>query len=451
MHLLQLPNELLQLIAGNLSTDADLNALIRTHSRFYHLLQTYLFEHNARYGESSALVWAAALGHIEIAKKLLQAKADVNTLGPLHRSLYKLNLRTSRRITVPCDFVWESCFPGDRRRSTPIMLAAMCGHKEIVELLVHHGADINREVSGCTPILGAIGHAHADIVEYLLIAGADLDVILRGDFSWHTPLEHAAHEGHVEVVKVLLRHGVDPNKSSPLALAAEMGRVEAARALLEGGANVEGRNTHNDMDALFNAVYRDEALIVGLLIEYGASLERRDDDDMTPLAFAAQVRSVKVAELLLDHGANVNALVHGSTALSFAIDEGNVPVVKLLLENGADLALTNEPFLLGVLKRCRNQEVDTAIVELLLSHKADPNCCDQKGRTPLILATVKHNLDIMRLLLAHGANPNREDEGIDLLSWAFLKGHADVANMLLAYGARESWLRGDHIMTLRGE
>ncbi|OGM46334.1 ankyrin repeat-containing protein [Aspergillus bombycis] len=447
MHLLRLPNELLQLVAGNLSTDADLNALIQTHSRFYHLLQTYLFEHNVRYGESSALVWAAALGHIEIAKRALRAKADANTLGPLHRSLFGLNLRTCPSIVLPADHVWEGHFPDRRRRSTPIMLAAVCGHKEIVELLVHHGADINREVGVCTPVLGAIAHAHADVVEYLLITGADLDVILQG-FWWYNPLELAAHEGHVEVVNVLLRHGVDPNKSSPLALAAAMGRVEAARALLEGGASIEERSTNNHMDAFFNAVDRNEATIVGLLIDYGASLERRDDDDMTPLAFAARWKSVKAAEVLLHHGANVNALVHGSTALSFAIEEGNVSAVKLLLENGADLTITNEPFLLGVLKRSHDQKVDTAIVELLLSHKADPNCCDQKGRTPLFLATVKHNLDIMRLLLAHGANPNREDEEIDLLSWAFLKGHEDVVKLLLAYGARESWVRGDHTMRL---
>ncbi|KAB8214174.1 ankyrin repeat-containing domain protein [Aspergillus novoparasiticus] len=309
------------------------------------------------------------------------------------------------------------------------MLAAMNGHKEIVELLVHHGADINRQVGGvCTPILGAVGHGNVDVVEYLLTTGVDLDVALEG-FWDYDPLELAAHEGHAEVVKLLLRHGVDPNKSSALALATGMGKLEAARVLLEAGANIERICTRNQMDALFNAVDRGNATVVSLLIEYGANLERRDNDGMTPLAYAAFFRRPEAAEVLLNHGANVNALSQGLTALSWAIDEGKVPMVKLLLENGADLTITNEPLLLRILKsnRIHNQEADAAIVELLLNHGADPNCCDRKGRTPLFLAAVKQKLDSMRVLLARGANPNREDEEIDLLSWAFLKGHEGVS------------------------
>ncbi|PIG88196.1 ankyrin repeat-containing protein [Aspergillus arachidicola] len=448
MHLLLLPNELLQLVAENLSTDADLYALIQTHSRFYHLLETYRFEHNVRYGEGSALVWAAAHGHIEIAKKSLRAKADANALSRLHRSIFKLNLCTCPSIILPADHAREYC-PDGRHRSTPIMLAAMNGHKEIVELLVHHGADINRQVGGvCYPVLGAIAYGNVDIVEYLLITGVDLDVALDGFWDYN-PLELAAHEGHAEVVKLLLRYGVDPNKSSALALATSLGKLEAARVLLEAGANIERICTRNQMDALFNAVDRGNATVVSLLIEYGANLERRDNDGMTPLAYAAYFRRPEAAEVLLNHGAKVNALSQGLTALSWAIDEGKVPMVKLLLENGADLTITNEPLLLRILKsnRIHNQEADAAIVELLLNHGADPNCCDRKGRTPLLLATVKQKLGIMRVLLVHGANPNREDEELDLLSWAFLKGHENMVNMLLAYGACESWLRGDHIMT----
>ncbi|KAE8137009.1 ankyrin repeat-containing domain protein [Aspergillus pseudotamarii] len=308
------------------------------------------------------------------------------------------------------------------------MLAAVCGHKEVVELLFHHGADINRIVGDvCTPLLGAIGHGHVDVVEYLLVNGADLEVELGGYFQYNA-LELAAHEGHVEVVKTLLRHGADPNKSSPLALATGMGRLEATRVLIEAGADIGGIAVDNvGTNAFFNAVYHGKAAVVSLLIEYGVSPEYRDNDGMTPLAYAAYYRRDKVIEVLLNHGANVNALVYGFTALSFAIDEGKVPAVKLLLENGADLTMTNEPFLLRTLKRSHNQEADTAIVELLLNHRADPNCCDRKGRTPLFLATVKQHLDIMRLLLVHGANPDREDEKIDLLSWAFLKGHEDIS------------------------
>ncbi|KAE8395297.1 hypothetical protein BDV23DRAFT_178818 [Aspergillus alliaceus] len=150
MHLLHLPNELLQLIAGNLTIDQDLNALIQTHSRFYHLLETQLYEQNAHFGESSALAWAAAHGRIEIAKKCLRANADADTTGPLHKSNFKLNLRTCPSIILPSGYVYECGYPDNRRRSTPVMLAAVCGHVEILDLLVTHGADINRVIGDCT-------------------------------------------------------------------------------------------------------------------------------------------------------------------------------------------------------------------------------------------------------------------------------------------------------------
>lgn len=94
-------------------------------------------------------------------------------------------------------------------------------------------------IGDCIPTLGAIGHGHIEAVDYLLRAGADLDVML-GEYPYSPPLELAVHEDLIEIVNLLLRYGIDPDKHSPLARAAHWGKVNAARALLEGGVSVEG-------------------------------------------------------------------------------------------------------------------------------------------------------------------------------------------------------------------
>jgi ankyrin repeat protein len=65
-------------------------------------------------------------------------------------------------------------------------------------------------------------------------------------------------------------------------------------------------------------------------------------------------------------------------------------------------------------------------------HGADPGECDKARRTPLFLATVKKDLGMMSVLLEHEANPNSANGKIELLTYAFLKGHEEVASILLA-------------------
>ncbi|KAE8395296.1 ankyrin repeat-containing domain protein [Aspergillus alliaceus] len=120
-------------------------------------------------------------------------------------------------------------------------------------------------------------------------------------------------------------------------------------------------------------------------------IERRYSEGLTLLAFAARWDYVKSAEVLVSQGASANSVMHGSTTLAIAIDYDSVSMVKFL-ENGADLNITDirtsgtRPLLLRAIKKPDGEE-------------------DWKGRTPLFFATVKQNLDTMRLLLGHGADP----------------------------------------------
>ncbi|KAE8151915.1 ankyrin repeat-containing domain protein [Aspergillus avenaceus] len=429
MQLLHLPNELLQIITDNLIKEADINALMQVNRSFYDLLESRLYQVNIQYGESSALVWAAAQGHLEVAKRCLRANANVNTLGPLHASIDQSNLTACPSIAFPPSAVYTRSISatGCRWRSTPLMLAAARGHKDIVELLAEHGANFNFYVGDSNPILAAVGRGHTAVVKYLLTLDVDLSVGL--DILGYTPLVLAAGEGHTEIVKVLMQHGIDPNDVSdgtPLIHAAREGRVEAARALLDGGANM-----HLDGNpVMLGAIDKNDPTMVNLLLDYGSYIECEDNFGQTPLSYAAEWGSWKAAEVLLRRGANIHALVGDMTPLSLAIKMDRVRMVELLLDNGAEPTIFGQPMLAKIAPAENLQ-----MIRLLLERGQAPNCCDYRGRTPLFFATMKQNLEMMRLFLERGADPNIKSCGIELLTWAILGNHAAVVDMLLAYGA----------------
>jgi hypothetical protein len=81
MSLMQLPNELLLMIAEEIKDRWTLGALARTNMRLYHLCNGILYDYNARFGNSSALLWAALTGNLATAKLSLVNGGNVNTQG----------------------------------------------------------------------------------------------------------------------------------------------------------------------------------------------------------------------------------------------------------------------------------------------------------------------------------------------------------------------------------
>ena len=73
-----LANELLISIAENLCLERDINAFAQTDRRLYRLLNKYLYHHNVRHGESSALLWASEQGRVETVGKILEVGAPTN-------------------------------------------------------------------------------------------------------------------------------------------------------------------------------------------------------------------------------------------------------------------------------------------------------------------------------------------------------------------------------------
>ena len=189
-----------------------------------------------------------------------------------------------------------------------------------------------------------------------------------------TALHSASFAGHLQIVRLLLRHGVAVDV-----------RGIAGRPPLECAS----RSGHHD--------------VAQCLLDNGADVDSQDDHHQTPLHGAAFYGRADVVRLLLEHNADVlSKTVYGWTPLHCEIrwihSKGDYPqVVRLLLEHGADANARDDRnmTLLHLVSTCGS---DLEVVRILLEHGADVDAEDEMGRTPLQLAVEMGAPEIVRLL-----------------------------------------------------
>jgi len=154
----------------------------------------------------------------------------------------------------------------------------------------------------------------------------------------------AAAAGKVERLQELLRaqpglsNATAPDGFQPLGLACFFGHFEAARVLVQARAEINSpsRNTQKVMP-LHSAAASRSLEIARLLLEMGADPNARQNNDVTPLQEAAANGQVELAELLLNHGAMIDsAQAQGETPLSLARKAGHSAMVDFLLKHGAE-------------------------------------------------------------------------------------------------------------------
>ena len=314
--------------------------------------------------------------------------------------------------------------------------------------------------SGSTALLAAVYSGDETRVASLLAGGADPSA--ANNFG-ATPMGEAARLGHTGIIRQLLKAGVRADAANAegqtaLHAIARTGNIEAAQLLLKAGANIEAREKWGGQTALHWAASQNQLEMVRFLVSKGADVNAR-----------ATVRDWQRRVTAEGRPKDMNR--GGLTPLLFAAREGHADVARELIRSKADPDLADpdgtSPLVLALI----NAHWDAA--KQLIESGADVNAWDFWGQSPLYVAVDMNilpigtrvelpnmdqstGLDLIRLLLARGANPDAQlklrppyrnavfDRGADgtlvmgatPLMRAATGGDIEATKLLLAAGAR---------------
>jgi len=474
----------------------------------------YLIEHGASFSFGNVLEDARDRGLVEMQKLLESALARPRDSAPRGEAIAAaIRERDIGKVRTLLDAEPELVHATDERTNQPIHWAVMTRQLDMIDELVSRGADINAQRGdGARPIQLTNGDytyrgwrdvsrdwptSPREVLAHLRARGADCDICTAsyiGDLNRvrelldqdpslanrpsdyvtyyacsGTPLRNTAAGGHLEIVRLLLEHGADPNlpeehiapRGHALHSAVCNGHIEIVRLLLEHGAypNVEIESSADTLSAALGAAgystERNQAM-VDLLCSYGASrsvhlLAYSNDLQTAAAVFAANPaladdpdalgnaahhegfirlmlryepglprrRSIggktrEITELLFRHGMDPNKPNWlRITPLHYFAESGDVENAAVFIEHGANLNARDEEHCstpLGWAARCGK----TRMVEFLLRRGANPNLADDpQWATPLQCATRRGHNEIVRMLTDYektGALPSHSME-----------------------------------------
>ena len=392
---------------------------------------------NAAQGDGmTALHWAARHGEVATAQMLLHAGA---------------NVRATTRLGG----------------YTPLLLASQTGRAPVIELLLATGADANSATStGATALMLAAASGQTDAVKMLLKAGAAVDV--KEPSRHETALMFATAAHRIDIMKVLIAAGADvkaatrivdlkpqtnpeeeeffrqqagganPGASRGPAAEAAAPRRDATEATPAGAASAQ-RGGGRGRGGRGGAASGPD--VAGVTRQFRFAELVSAQGGLSPLHFAARHGYADAAALLLDSGANIDQVAgDNTTPLLMAIINGHFDLAKELLDRGADARRASDngvtplyavlnvqwaPKTLYPQPRAYTQQKlsHLELMKALLERRVDVNArlkkkvwysgynfdlsgVDEIGATPFWRAAYASDVEAMRLLVAHGADPH---------------------------------------------
>ncbi|KAM5179330.1 ankyrin repeat and SOCS box protein 2 [Callospermophilus lateralis] len=300
--------------------------------------------------EETALYLATCRSHLDCVLSLLQAGAEPDISNksretPLYKACERKNAEAVRILVQHradtnhrCNRGWTALHESVSRNDlevmeilvgggakveaknaygiTPLFVAAQSGQLEALRFLAKHGADINTQASdSASALYEACKNEHEDVVAFLLSQGADAN---KANKDGLLPLHIASRKGNYRIVQMLLpvtsRTRVRRSGISPLHLAAERNHDAVLEALLDARFDVntplapERARLYEDRrtSALYFAVVNNNVYATELLLLAGADPNR---DIINPLLVAIRHGCLRTMQLLLDHGANIDAYI----------------------------------------------------------------------------------------------------------------------------------------------
>jgi ankyrin repeat protein len=507
---------------------------------------------------ATAIQWAAYRNDLPLAGVLIEAGANVKAANREGATpLYLASLEGSAALVQRLLEAGADANEVGPQGESPLMLAARSGNLESIKLLLDHKSAINakEKLRGTTALMWAVEQSHPAAVKLLIERGADVSMNADADAGGKprnnlanpkaqrqnslfgagfggagnaaaagarppaasgpppqasAPKPQAPRKSAAEVAQALTDAGVDPNLLTgfgldlgnlpagvdvsvliqqlgqfgfgkpvkdgggltALVLAAREDCLECAQSLIGAGANVN-QITNYGWTALLTATQNRHYGLASYLLQHGANPNLANNGGWTPLYLATDNRNIESGDypvrtpdmdhldfikLLLDKGANVNARVCGPQSKPQACTGDSTETrtnftMQWLFEEGATAFLRAA------------QSGDVELMKLLLAHGADPHIYTAHNVTPLAVASgigwvegvtfewsEAEATEAVKMCLALGIDPNvADDEGRTALHGAAHKGRADVIQLLADAGAKLDARDGGSRDTVNGD
>ena len=238
-------------------------------------------------------------------------------------------------------------------KETPLHLAAKNGFRDLVDVLVQSGGNVNARNFPMqeTPLHLATRNGHRHIAQFLVQQGSQVNA--RNEPWQETPLHLATRNGHRHIAQFLLQRGSQVNarnvpwQETPLHLATRNGHRHIAQFLVQQGSQVNARNVPSRETPLHLASRNGHQQIAEFLIHHGSEVNARNAPwQETPLQLASKNGHQQIAEFLVKTGGLVNARKRPwkETALHRASRNGHQQIAEVLIQHGGQVDARNVPW-----------------------------------------------------------------------------------------------------------
>ncbi|KAI3417693.1 hypothetical protein GPALN_012168 [Globodera pallida] len=443
--------------------------------------------------DSSPWLIACEKGHLDIVELFVEDGQDIE----FTHSDGDFSLRQKNGHFEVCKVLVAKGADANREseNSSPWLIACEKNHLDIVKLFVENGQDIEvTNMYGATGLIVVCIEGNANLVRFLLSEGARVD--------WTTdkgvpPLFFAAGQGHLEMCADLVAKGAAVNEESnngfsPWLEACGKGHLHIVEFFVENGQNIEFTHS-NGYTALIIASAFGKTNVGHFLLSKGARVGRTNAFGLPALFFAAKEGHLEMCKELVARGADANQKSDNSSpwleacakghlniarlaydfymiADHFAI-EARSPNVEFFANNGQYIEATDSDGDTGLIAASFNGKAD--VVRFLLLKNArfgrtidEASLCEKEKDRTFYCLFVEHfslkmgfrhfssrqgkgHLDVCKVLVAKGADVNRESEnGFSPWLEACEKGHLDIVKFFVAEGQDTEFTYSDGITGL---